>query len=281
VTWEFPILAKYRWNAGRIAPFVEAGPSLRTTGNLNTNPSHYGFSAGAGVGFHLAGFEVAPTLRYTRWAGDRHGGLQAKQDQLEILLAVSHGAWSDRKPFGNRVRIGVAGGMMLNAPARDSLWNGYGRSYFRSWFVGPHVEAMLNDRWSIVSEATYRQIRFRDSYTPIPGDGVTFLLPGSYEGKSAVLWQFPLLAKYRFGVRGPVQPYAEAGPSFRLPQELGAWLSTAGVTAGVGVKAQWRGLAFEPGLRFTHWGPAHYRNGETAPNEFRRNQLESVFAITF
>ena len=73
----------------------------------------------------------------------------------------------------------------------------------------------------------------------------------------------------------------EAGPSFRLPQEIGAWLSTYGVTGGAGVRIKWHGFNFEPGLRFSHWGAAHYRNSDTASNEIRRNQLDSVLAITF
>jgi len=40
VTWEFPVLAKYRFAFRGVRPFVEAGPSFRTTGNLNSaNPS--------------------------------------------------------------------------------------------------------------------------------------------------------------------------------------------------------------------------------------------------
>ena len=50
VTWEFPILAKYRFSVPHLTPFLEAGPSLRATGNLNgIHPSHYGFTAGFGV----------------------------------------------------------------------------------------------------------------------------------------------------------------------------------------------------------------------------------------
>jgi len=41
-TWQFPILARYRLPFGPVAPFLEAGPSFRTTGNLNTRPSHTG-----------------------------------------------------------------------------------------------------------------------------------------------------------------------------------------------------------------------------------------------
>ncbi len=41
LTWEFPFLAKYKFRVRGSSPFVELGPSLRATGNLNgANPSH-------------------------------------------------------------------------------------------------------------------------------------------------------------------------------------------------------------------------------------------------
>jgi hypothetical protein len=40
VTWELPVLAKYRFSSRTLRPFVEGGPSFRVTGNLNfSNPS--------------------------------------------------------------------------------------------------------------------------------------------------------------------------------------------------------------------------------------------------
>ncbi|MDX2178474.1 MAG: hypothetical protein SFV18_02700 [Bryobacteraceae bacterium] len=282
VTWQFPILARYRLPIGSVVPFLEAGPSFRTTGNLNTQPSHTGFSAGTGFDFQTNGFRFSPTLRYTRWARDCDFGVQSKQDQLEILLGVSHAALSNRHPFGDRVALGVAGGFMLNTPARNISTPLFSRTYFRPWLVGPHFDVRLTDRWSVLAEANYRQVRFRETtdYTVTLPDGAARRIQGSFEGKSAVLWQFPVLLKYRFGNRS-IQPFVEAGPSFRLPQELGAWLSNYAVTGGAGVRIRWRGLNFEPGLRFSHWGPAHYRNGTTAPNEVRRNQLDSILALTF
>lgn len=72
LTWEIPVLAKYRWSRPRLTPFAEAGPSFRLSGNLNGyNPSHYGITAGAGVETRAHGIRFAPTVRYTRWAADR------------------------------------------------------------------------------------------------------------------------------------------------------------------------------------------------------------------
>lgn len=116
VTWEFPILAKYRLSTGwsSLRPFVEAGPSFRTTGNLSANPSHVGISGGAGFDLRLHQINIAPTLRYTRWAQDsRPFGIQSRPDQLEFLVGFSHIAISDRRPFGERFSVGAVLGTNL------------------------------------------------------------------------------------------------------------------------------------------------------------------------
>jgi hypothetical protein len=109
VTWEFPVLGKYRlhWarlDASKFEPFVEVGPSFRSTGNLNANPSHYGVAAGVGVDTYWKGFDIAPVLRYTRWAHDpnEYGAAESKSDQLELLVAIS---W---RPHTNSSASGLA-----------------------------------------------------------------------------------------------------------------------------------------------------------------------------
>jgi Outer membrane protein beta-barrel domain len=104
ITWEFPVLAKYRLNLPRFKPSVEAGPSFRTAGNLNgTMPSHTGFTAGLGAELHAAGLTFAPALRYTRWTADTvspFANAHSKQDQLEMLVGVSRGSPVDAHPLG-------------------------------------------------------------------------------------------------------------------------------------------------------------------------------------
>ena len=71
ITWDFPVLAKYRWLRPSWTPLIEAGPSFRVSGNLNGyNPSSYGFTAGGGVEKHVGAIWISPVLRYTRWAKD-------------------------------------------------------------------------------------------------------------------------------------------------------------------------------------------------------------------
>jgi outer membrane protein W len=95
VTWQIPILAKYKFaNSSNLTPYVEAGPSLRLTGNLNsTDPSHLGITAGIGVETHAKWLRVAPTLRYTRWKTDYPSRYAfqvfTKSDQVELLVGFS------------------------------------------------------------------------------------------------------------------------------------------------------------------------------------------------
>jgi hypothetical protein len=90
VTWQFPILAKYRFGRGSVKPFIEAGPSFRSSGNLNaSSPSPFGVTAGSGVEMSFLGLRIAPRLRYTHWAADPdHTASRSKRNQLEALIGV-------------------------------------------------------------------------------------------------------------------------------------------------------------------------------------------------
>ena len=88
VTWQFPLLAKYRFSSGKLKPFLEGGPAFRTAGNLNaTNPSNHGVSAGVGLEGQWRALSLAPSIRYTRWAKDRYPwshDVQTRSDQVEF-----------------------------------------------------------------------------------------------------------------------------------------------------------------------------------------------------
>ena len=74
LTWEFPLLAKYRFPTRRLQPLIELGPSFRATGNLNdADPSHFGITAGAGIETSLSRLKIAPVVRFTRWLNLRRG----------------------------------------------------------------------------------------------------------------------------------------------------------------------------------------------------------------
>lgn len=95
-TWEFPILAKYRFSFPIVHPYVEAGPSFRTTASNISNFSSKGATVGAGVEVQALLLRIAPEFRYTHWASDSKSAVTglltpwtSKQDQVEFLVGFS------------------------------------------------------------------------------------------------------------------------------------------------------------------------------------------------
>jgi hypothetical protein len=93
-TWEFPLLAKYKFPFPVVKPFVELGPSFRAAGNTDgTSPSDYGVTLGGGVEAHLLRLKIAPQLRYTHWAPDSTSPALilpvTNQNQVEFLVGLS------------------------------------------------------------------------------------------------------------------------------------------------------------------------------------------------
>jgi hypothetical protein len=95
LTWEFPLLAKYKLPASKVAPVFELGPSVRITAHTQSeNYSHYGATAGVGVAGRFKKMSVSPTLRYTHWAADkkRNGlepGTRTSPNQFEVVVGFT------------------------------------------------------------------------------------------------------------------------------------------------------------------------------------------------
>jgi hypothetical protein len=276
ITWEFPILAKYRLNLPRLKPFAEVGPLFRTAGNLNgTNPSHTGITAGLGVELHTAGLTFAPAVRYSHWAADSVSpfiNAHSKEDQLEMLVGVSRSSSVDMHPLGRHVSMGAVLGTSLNerTPIQSFNYtstNGPTVSSVstpdRSFSAGPILEFLLPRSFSVEAEAIYVPLR-STTVTTINGAQSRGFVGG------IATWEFPLLAKYTFGTR-TVAPFAEAGPSFRLPT---SGLSTRGITAGVGAQVHLRVLKIQPAVRYTRWAQNAF--GEPIA---RTDQIEFVVGV--
>jgi hypothetical protein len=97
-SWEFPILAKYRFGFPIVHPYIEAGPSFRTTSSSISNLSNNGVTVGAGVEVQALLLRIAPEFRYTHWSSDSKTALtglvtqtpfSSKQDQVEFLVGFS------------------------------------------------------------------------------------------------------------------------------------------------------------------------------------------------
>lgn len=282
VTWELPLMAKYRFRWERAQPFVEAGPAFRPTTNLNANPSHYGVSVGIGVATRWKQFEITPMLRYTRWIHDRPltNLAESKSDQLELLIGVSsrpHSAWH---PLGRRIALGLIGGATLfhDIPASSSAFvaqvpAGSGGTYQQEFgttyasgsavsLLGPALEAPLWKQLFLEVDGIHHPIE--GSRRSVRSNGEVF---ESFSGREGVTWEFPVLGKYKF-VAGRVEPFVEAGPSFRLLTENS---SLFGVSAGGGLEVRVKSVKIAPALRFTHWGPQGYHNPS---NQVISNQVE-------
>jgi hypothetical protein len=95
VTWETPVMAKYRFGSGALRPLVIAGPSFRASGNRNsTSPSMFGFTAGVGWEISAGPLRLEPTLRYARWRtdiSDESAPAGTRRDQVQILLSIRYG----------------------------------------------------------------------------------------------------------------------------------------------------------------------------------------------
>jgi hypothetical protein len=284
ITWEFPALAKYRFARSKTNPFIEAGPSFRTAGNLNgTNPSHYGITAGVGVEMHLGAIDLAPVVRYTRWAPDSvsAGIAHSNPDQVELLFEVSHGSEIHGHPWGQHFALGIIGGTTLrrDLPSQTlstlvGIPTGGGVTIvsqaevyrgLTTFLVGPTVEFALPRNLYVETDAVYHPLREREQINP---NGT---VTQSATFNDAITWEFPLLAKYKFPW-APVKPFGEVGPSFRLPQGMD-YLSTRGTTIGAGVEMHLRALKIAPVLRYTHWNSDRTRT--------TTNQVEVLAALFF
>lgn len=115
--WEFPLLAKYRFPAKVVRPYVVAGiawdtlqgltqtitqgtiASPATTTTSTSNPAELnqnttrGFVTGVGLDVHALVVHLQPEIRYTRWGArhflDPNGLLQSNQNQAEFLLGIT------------------------------------------------------------------------------------------------------------------------------------------------------------------------------------------------
>ncbi len=280
VTWQFPVMAKYRFRGRRIKPFVAAGPSFRTAGNLNANdPSHHGIAAGAGLELKWRTLKIAPSVRYTLWAADRRPqGSQTGSDQVEFLVGFSRASEENWRPLGRRVSLGFTLGANVTGdwptigatsppewPA-DWAWSSvtYGA---RSLIYGPTVEVDIWHRFAVEVGALHRPIGRTEL-------GTSAVYGRIHRGTSRdVTWVFPVLAKYRFAVRGPA-PFIALGPSFRMRQSLKE-SSPYGLAAAVGLEMRVGPMKIAPAFRYTRWGT------NRLPGWPRRNQTESLVGFSF
>jgi hypothetical protein len=276
VTWELPLMAKYRLRWSKVDPFVEGGVAFRPTTNLNANPSHYGVVAGVGVAKRWGQFEITPMVRYTRWVHDRplENLAESESDQVELLIGVNSHPRSTWHPLSSRIALGLIGGTTLfhdvptssygfvASPVSPATGGDTNRQESATTYVsgsdasliGPALEVTLLKNIFVEMDAVYHPIECSRRGVLTNGQVVD-----SFSGTEGRTWEFPVLGKYKIGT-GRATPFLEAGPSFRLLTENS---SNFGISAGAGLQVRLRALKIAPALRFTHWGPQGYHSPST------------------
>jgi len=105
-SWEFPLLAKYRFPSKTVRPYVDAGvawdrlsglkQSVLNFAGASTSPSSShttkGFVMGAGLDIHLV-LHFSPEIRYTHWGSSRFVDpvnlVRGSQNEAQFLLGIT------------------------------------------------------------------------------------------------------------------------------------------------------------------------------------------------
>ncbi|MCW5982163.1 MAG: hypothetical protein KIT09_29015 [Bryobacteraceae bacterium] len=299
ITWQFPLLAQYRFGAERWRPFIEGGPSLRKAGNLNAaRPSPAGLTAGFGIERQWGRLKLAPRIRYTHWQQDPNSaGVRTEQNQVELLVGLGYASPELAHPLGRRFSFGamVVTNLTADLPTQEYFLDTPEFSFtgtttsLRSAQVGPFLEVNLWRRVSVEANAIPRKYRLVTRYSNVAGSIPPYINLSDQPSVISNFWEIPVLAKYRLtplrtfhGI--PLQPFVALGPSFRTTKEVSSWrLSPFGATGAVGVEFRWGQIRLAPELRLTHWGlgsaTSPYYEGTGSP--IHRNQAQAMLSMSF
>lgn len=287
VTWQFPVLANYQFGSGSWHPFLEGGPSFRSSGNLNSaRPSSVGATVGLGVAFPWKKFTIEPRVRYTRWKADSsRADVRTHSDQIEFLAAFRYQPDSSFRPLGKRFSVGAVMGAYLSGRTTTYSYNytepvgGYtvsseGSLGPRRFAIGPTLEYSFTDRISVEASAISRGLH-HTTRTRSAIDGVT--AERTDISTWSAPWEFPLLAKYRF-TTGTLRPFVAGGPAFRLPKgSSNPDLSKVGIGAGIGVEIPVYRFKVSPQIRYTRWAA----NGRYSDSNIPRDQMYFLVGVAF
>lgn len=94
-SWQFPLLAKYKFPGILIHPFVAAGPVFQHLSDITIDSigPDKGFAFGGGVEVRLLKLHISPELRYTRWGSGRSlsslDSWKFNQNQVDALVGIT------------------------------------------------------------------------------------------------------------------------------------------------------------------------------------------------
>lgn len=190
--------------------------------------------------------------------------------------------------FG-QLSFGVKAGVPLTdtLEVAKNVSNGYTTNTKR-YTVGPMVELRLPWGLGVEVDALYKNVNY---------NGTTLVSSSSTTGSA---WQFPVLAKKRFG-SGAVRPYIGAGPAFQHlfglkqvtrffttsstattndPPELDSRSGIGGVLEA-GFELHVGPLKLSPEIRYTRWGSPSFLSTLRRSIDLNRNQAEFLLGIAF
>jgi hypothetical protein len=180
----------------------------------------------------------------------------------------------------------VSVGLKAGVPATDALpFGGTFPSMLDTgrWTVGPTIEFHLLSGLSLEADALYRGYRQQGSFASteftLPDGTILPAIFSSFRTSSKV-WDFPVLAKYRFG-KGRYRPFVDAGVTFSHTSSDGisqfsclsgttlcgasnlansffvfgeskSFANSVGPTGGTGVEVHIGKFKLAPEVRYTH-----------------------------
>jgi hypothetical protein len=93
-SWQFPTQAIYRFRGSFVRPYLEAGPTFRSTSSpFGSYLSNTGVTAGLGVQAAAWKLRISPEVRFVHWGQDAPGAsffYASRRNQAQFLLGLSY-----------------------------------------------------------------------------------------------------------------------------------------------------------------------------------------------
>jgi opacity protein-like surface antigen len=200
------------------------------------------------------------------------------------------------QPFSAGVKAGVPLTDLI-----DTANNGH-LSYLahtNRYIFGVTAELRLPFGLGVEVDALYRHLNYTGTGTIL---GIT--TTAQTLSTTANAWEFPILAKYRFGAKGPLRPYVVGGLAWNTLQGLNQVITTGnlatgtttttstsnpaelnqsttrGIVLGAGLDIHALLIHLQPELRYTRWGAQNILDPNGGIHS-SQNQAEFLLGITF
>jgi hypothetical protein len=186
-----------------------------------------------------------------------------------FLLLVSATGFA-QLPFFS---VGIKGGVPLtDAFSTQTILNTKTYSDAKNYIVGPTVELKLPFHLSVEADALYRSLNLTTQSLSNVANSIA--------SRDFTSWEFPVVAKYHLFSVPLVNPYVEAGPSFRTVSGSLSYLSNDGITFGAGVDIRALILRLSPEFRYTRWA-SDSSGGLANAAASNQNQVEFLVGLSF